>query len=77
MAFEALGNQDELNAVLGVTAEYCTLANNGLDAMIAEIQSQLFDLGAAIATPIQTSSDSKKKYTEVGTCRDGTLINTV
>ncbi len=31
---------------------------------LIEIQSRLFDLGAAIATPVQTSSESKLAYTE-------------
>jgi len=62
-AFEALGHQDELNAVLGLAREHCRVTDNGLAPMIAEIQSRLFDLGAAIATPAQTSSEEKKEYT--------------
>ena len=33
--------------------------------MLKEIQSRLFDLGAAVATPVQTSSIKKKAFTEV------------
>jgi cob(I)alamin adenosyltransferase len=33
MVFEALGNQDELNAVLGLAVHSCKEANNGLDEM--------------------------------------------
>lgn len=62
-AFEALGHQDELNAVLGLAREHCRVSDNGLAPMLSEIQSRLFDLGAAIATPAQTSSDEKKEYT--------------
>jgi len=32
--------------------------------IIAEIQSRLFDVGAAIATPVQNSSDEKLTYTK-------------
>lgn len=31
----------------------------------SEISSRLFDLGAAVATPVATSSTKKKAYTEV------------
>lgn len=33
---------------------------------ILEIQSRLFDLGAAVATPIHNSSSDKLEYTKVG-----------
>jgi cob(I)alamin adenosyltransferase len=62
--FDALGNQDELNAVLGIAREHlCLHGNTGLVVKIEEIQSRLFDVGAAIATP-PNSSEKKKKYTE-------------
>jgi Cobalamin adenosyltransferase len=38
--FEALGHQDELNAVVGIAREYCELAHNGLEEPLAEIQSR-------------------------------------
>lgn len=63
ITFEVLGHQDELNAVIGIAREYCILSNNGLEDMLAEIQSRLFDLGAAVATP-STSSQDKRQYTE-------------
>ncbi len=62
--FEVLGHQDELNCIVGIAREYCLLSNNGLSEMLSEIQSRLFDLGAAVATPVQTSSVRKKVYTE-------------
>ncbi len=34
---------------------------------ISEIQSRLFDLGAAIATPVANSSEEKINYTKVAT----------
>lgn len=63
ITFEVLGHQDELNAIIGIAREYCILSNNGLDDMLAEIQSRLFDLGAAVATPL-SSSEEKRQYTE-------------
>jgi cob(I)alamin adenosyltransferase len=79
--FHALGTVDELNSSLGIANEYCLIVNNGLSEKydyfvpvvsfilrfyrITEIQSRLFDLGAAIATPTHSSSEEKRKYTEV------------
>mmetsp|Transcript_1660 Transcript_1660/g.2627 ORF Transcript_1660/g.2627 Transcript_1660/m.2627 type:complete len:197 (+) Transcript_1660:79-669(+) len=60
--FEALGHQDELNAVLGIAKEHCLASGNGLSEMIVEIQCRVFDLGACVATP-PTSSSTKKQYT--------------
>ena len=57
--------KDELNAIIGIAREHCALTENGLEDMLKEIQSRLFDLGAAVATPVQTSSSRKKAYTEV------------
>lgn len=65
--FEALGHQDELNAVLGIAREYCSISrNDALVAKLEEIQCRLFDVGASIATPATRSSDAKLKYTEFG-----------
>ena len=63
--FEALGHQDELNACIGIAREYCALNNNkDLASKLIEIQSRLFDLGAAVATPVPSSSEAKLRYTE-------------
>jgi len=59
LIFEALGGTDELNAHLGVAREYCRLDNNGIDEYLTEIQSRLLDLGSAIATPVDSSSQKK------------------
>lgn len=64
MVFHTLGHQDELNAVIGVASEFCALSSNGLQPMLNEIQSRLFDLGAAVATPAQGSSEEKVRYTK-------------
>jgi cob(I)alamin adenosyltransferase len=47
---EAYGAVDELNAVLGI-ARLETAAHAALDAILARIQNDLFDLGADLATP--------------------------
>mmetsp|Transcript_798 Transcript_798/g.1190 ORF Transcript_798/g.1190 Transcript_798/m.1190 type:complete len:263 (-) Transcript_798:79-867(-) len=59
VVFEAMGATDELNGVLGIAREYCIMSNNGLDEPLADIQSRLFDIGAVIATPRSSSSESK------------------
>ena len=46
----AYGEVDELNAVVGL-ARLHTAADPDLDAMLARIQNDLFDLGADLATP--------------------------
>ena len=48
---EAYGTVDELNAVLGV-ARLHSGQNDRIDAMLARIQNELFDLGADLATPL-------------------------
>ena len=46
----AYGAVDELNAVIGV-ARLHSGQNDRIDAMLARIQNELFDLGADLATP--------------------------
>ncbi len=46
----AYGTIDELNAVIGI-ARLHTKADAALDAMLARIQNDLFDLGADLASP--------------------------
>jgi cob(I)alamin adenosyltransferase len=50
LRIEAYGTVDETNAAIGV-ARLHTAADPGLDAMLARIQNDLFDLGADLATP--------------------------
>eukprot|EP01113_Clastostelium_recurvatum_P013116 TRINITY_DN16883_c0_g1_i1.p1 TRINITY_DN16883_c0_g1~~TRINITY_DN16883_c0_g1_i1.p1 ORF type:complete len:204 (-),score=47.16 TRINITY_DN16883_c0_g1_i1:285-896(-) len=60
--FEALGNVDELNANLGVAREHIQIAGNQqVLAMIEEIQSILFDIGANIATPGSSATSAQKE----------------
>lgn len=47
---EAYGAVDETNAAIGL-ARLHTAADQTLDAMLARIQNDLFDLGAELATP--------------------------
>ena len=47
---EAYGGVDELNAVLGIVRLHTT-GETKLDAILARIQNDLFDLGADLATP--------------------------
>lgn len=68
LIFHALGHQDELNAVLGIACEHCMISKNSLVDMLTEIQSRIFDLGAAVATPLTSSSDEKLAYTKVSCC---------
>ena len=62
ITFEVLGTQDELNCVIGIAREYSR--ENGIEPMLVEIQSRIFDLGSAVATPLQNSSERKLQYTE-------------
>ena len=61
--FEALGTIDELNSHLGLAREYALVDGNKLSPHLVELQSRLFDLGAAIATPLTTSSETALKRT--------------
>ena len=64
--FHALGEQDELCAAIGVAREFCSSSDNGLSSQLIEIQSRLFDLGAAVATPTTSKTSEKKiKYTTI------------
>ncbi|HEV7223374.1 MAG TPA: cob(I)yrinic acid a,c-diamide adenosyltransferase [Pirellulales bacterium] len=49
LRIEAYGSVDELNAVLGVARSETLPAE--IDALLAQIQNSLFDLGAELATP--------------------------
>lgn len=49
--FEAIGAVDETSAVIGIARLHVAQTHNQLDAMLARIQNDLFDLGADLATP--------------------------
>lgn len=72
--FAALGDVDELNACIGLAAAQVSGpaaarsagANGagGLPEQLAEIQSRLLDVGSAVATPRDASSDRKVSKTQ-------------
>lgn len=55
---EAYGTVDELNAILGLAR--AKIANAELQSLLAELQAQLFDLGADLATPLEGKRPSKR-----------------
>mmetsp|Transcript_39101 Transcript_39101/g.78954 ORF Transcript_39101/g.78954 Transcript_39101/m.78954 type:complete len:217 (+) Transcript_39101:14-664(+) len=59
--FDALGSTDELNSHIGVARELALLDGNLVDVaeQLEEIMSRMFDVGAAIATPLDSASASK------------------
>lgn len=52
---EAYGTVDELNAVLGIVR--CHNEDKKLDGYLHEIQNDLFNLGADLATPLSVKND--------------------
>ena len=52
---EAIGNVDELNATLGVVIENLKVSNK---KVLRNIQNDLFDLGADLATPINRKKNA-------------------
>jgi cob(I)alamin adenosyltransferase len=58
---EAYGTVDELNSALGIAR--CTELGEGVDAVIEQIQHQLFELGSQLATP-SDAEDKKAWVTE-------------
>ena len=48
---EAYGTVDEANACIGLARLHTAAAHPEIDAMLARIQNDLFDLGADLATP--------------------------
>jgi len=61
--FEALGNTDELNSLIGVARYKCSQIEGlkELEHMISDIQSRLLDVGSHIATPKLSSPDDRIK----------------
>src|SRR5512140_227178 len=56
----AYGTIDELNACLGI-ARLHTKGDANVDAMLARIQNDLFDLGADLCTPEQSNGKGQGK----------------
>ena len=58
--FEALGSTDELNANVGLARELALRQDlPGVASQLEVIMSRLFDVGAAIATPLETANAMK------------------
>ncbi|MEX0344603.1 MAG: cob(I)yrinic acid a,c-diamide adenosyltransferase [Rhizobiaceae bacterium] len=55
----AYGTVDEANACIGLARIHTAIADAEVDAMLARIQNDLFDLGADLATP---ESDGKPAF---------------
>jgi cob(I)alamin adenosyltransferase len=53
LRFDAIGTVDELNAHVGVARVHAEIGPD-VDAMLARIQNDLFDLGADLATPVRS-----------------------
>jgi cob(I)alamin adenosyltransferase len=51
LRIEAYGTVDETNAAVGIARGELSEEHPGLEAMLAAIQNDLFDLGAELATP--------------------------
>jgi cob(I)alamin adenosyltransferase len=51
---EAYGTLDETNAAIGLARLHTRMADTSLDAMLARIQNDLFDLGAELCFPDET-----------------------
>ncbi|KAL1923210.1 uncharacterized protein VTP21DRAFT_9586 [Calcarisporiella thermophila] len=63
--FKALGAVDELNSSLGIAQHYCKVSNNGLADQLIEIQCRMLEIGANVATPKSTSSETQLERTKL------------
>src|SRR5690606_6907824 len=57
---EAYGTVDETNAVIGLARLHTVGTDPALDAMLARIQNDLFDLGADLCFPDETKDGSAR-----------------
>lgn len=63
--FAALGDIDELNSTLGLARDLAKSSSLDIPDILfqlEEIQSRLLDVGSAVATPIDTTTNESKKY---------------
>jgi cob(I)alamin adenosyltransferase len=54
----AYGTVDETNAFIGLARQYLSGADSAIDAMLARIQNDLFDLGADLCMPLHGSQSA-------------------
>ena len=66
--FQALGDVDELNSAVGVAREFCWEhdGHRGTAIQLEWVQSRLLDVGSAVATPAQGSSERKLQRVQFG-----------
>jgi len=57
---QAYGDVDETNSIIGLVR--LNLENQRLDAMLARVQNDLFDLGADLATPLPEDGAAESEY---------------
>eukprot|EP01060_Flectonema_neradi_P012882 TRINITY_DN19674_c0_g1_i1.p1 TRINITY_DN19674_c0_g1~~TRINITY_DN19674_c0_g1_i1.p1 ORF type:complete len:330 (+),score=51.67 TRINITY_DN19674_c0_g1_i1:67-1056(+) len=64
LVFEAMGNVDELNCVVGMALEICLEKDEKfLGDILEDLQGKLMDVGSSLATPAENSPDEKVAYT--------------
>jgi len=61
VVFEALGNTDELNSLMGLAGEYCKDSQHDFGDIIKKIQSTLLDIGSFVATPLSSATEAQLK----------------
>ena len=66
--FEALGSLDECNSFIGLSREYLSDSCKNVDVYLETIQCLLFDVCAAVATPLQQSRDNALSKTAFDEC---------
>ncbi|GBG34056.1 CobIyrinic acid a,c-diamide adenosyltransferase, mitochondrial [Hondaea fermentalgiana] len=59
--FQALGAVDECNAFIGLACEFVDEKNADVAEQLGNIMSRMFDVGASVATPQESSSAAKLK----------------
>ena len=64
---EAYGDVDELNAVIGTLLVH--INDQEIHGLLESIQHELFEVGADLATPIQTKDDPRLRIKEAFTSR--------
>ena len=60
LRIEAYGTVDELNSILGIVLSDIT--DKSITAILTQVQNQLFDLGADLATPRSAASRTIKRF---------------
>lgn len=70
--FEALGTLDECNSYIGLAREYLTEECSNVSQYLETIQCVIFDVNAAVATPLKSSSARVLNKTAFNSqnCRD-------